>query len=99
MDVFVDGQVNNKNILPSDFCLGTGFGFVDLFKGTRHLIDLENLGYCNYVTLQDVETFFKCGEDISEEWRIVIIAPLHGATYIRQANGDWIMVESNPGFA
>lgn len=99
MTAFVDGKINNQITLPSDYCLGTGFGNVYLYKGVRLIIDLELLSYCNYTTLKEVEDFFKCGEDISEEWKIVIEAPLHGATYIRKENGEWVLIESNEGFA
>ena len=38
-------------------------------------------------------------DDPDHDWRIVMNGPLHGGTYQRQGEKNWVCVESNRGFA
>ena len=48
-------------------------------------------------TVQDAEDFAAGQPD--HDWRLVINAPLYEATYQRQGEGHWVLVEKGPGFA
>lgn len=38
-------------------------------------------------------------KDPDHDWRIVLYGPMHGESYQRQAPGEWVLVETNQGFA
>lgn len=38
-------------------------------------------------------------KDPDHDWRVTMFGPLHGEVYQRQGIGEWILVESNQGFA
>ena len=37
--------------------------------------------------------------DPDHDWRVTLFGPLHGEVYQRQGEGEWLLVESNQGFA
>jgi hypothetical protein len=50
-----------------------------------------------YWTTQDAEDAAMA--DPGHDWRIVMFGPLHGEEYQRHGPGEWVLVESNEGFA
>lgn len=94
-------MINTDKNLSLDCRLGVGFGSVILYRGSKQIIDLEDICFRNYATLQEVEDFFKFDEDVSgdiETWRIELKAPLWNEIYERQS-GVWILIEKGSGFA
>ena len=48
-------------------------------------------------TVGDIEKI--ASGDPNHDWRIVMHGPLHGETYQRQGEKNWVCVETNRGFA
>jgi hypothetical protein len=50
-----------------------------------------------FLTFDDIEAIAL--KDPDHDWRIRLDGPLHGETYQRQGDGEWMLVEKNDGFA
>lgn len=51
----------------------------------------------DYWTVSRVERLAR--QDPDHDWRIVLLGPLHGEVYQRHGQSQWVLVESNEGFA
>lgn len=51
----------------------------------------------DYWTVSRVERLAR--QDPDHDWRIVLYGPLHGEVYQRHGKSQWVLVESNQGFA
>lgn len=51
----------------------------------------------DYWTVSRVERLAR--QDPDHDWRIVLLGPLHGEVYQRHGRNQWVLVESNQGFA
>jgi hypothetical protein len=51
----------------------------------------------DWKTLAEIELLAK--ESPDAHWKVILNNPLRGATWERALNGDWILTETNNGFA
>jgi len=49
------------------------------------------------LTVADIERM--AVDDPDHDWRIAKHGPMHGETFQRQGAGNWVCIDSNPGFA
>ena len=84
-------------IAPMDMVIAVGFGSATVTKNSELIYDEHTISGDNYWTVQDVENLALKEPDC--DWRIEKYGPLHGETFQRQGDGNWICVESNQGFA
>ena len=84
---------------PLDMLIVVGFGYayaekdgVIVYDGER---DLEQNKEPK--TVGDIEKMAK--EDPDHDWRIVKNGPMHGETFQRHGDEEWVCIESNKGFA
>jgi hypothetical protein len=83
-----------------DMQIAVGFGWAGVQKN-RETVWSEN-EFCqenwdNCWTVQDAEN--TALKDPDNDWRIIMDGPLHGETYQRQADGEWVLIKTNIGFA
>ena len=82
--------------------IAVGFGFAGVIKDNE-IIWSEPLGYditTEYNNLPTLMTFENMArKDPDHDWRVIMDGPLHGETYQRHGINEWVMVESNRGFA
>lgn len=81
-----------------DMIIGVGFGIATVTRDgnvvySEHEVDDDD----GYWTTADAERIAVVDPD--HDWRIVKNGPLHGETYQRHGAGQWVMIESNQGFA
>lgn len=57
----------------------------------------ENPNAINFPTAQSIEDM--AAKDPEHVWRIRFYAAFAGETYQRNKNGEWVLIESNEGFA
>lgn len=87
---------------PCGRCVGMGYMdraykvICGVCGGTGHVED-PNADEPTYWTVQDAENAALA--DPEHDWRITLFSPLHGETYQRQGDGQWMLVEKNEGFA
>lgn len=82
-----------------DKLIAVGFGAAYVCRDDKMVLDGERLTQetDKWVTFQAAEDMAKLDPD--HDWRIVLHGPLHGETYQRHGDGEWVLVESNQGFA
>jgi hypothetical protein len=78
--------------MDPDRRLSVGFGQVQVLKGDECVWggDDWEVSARQFTEMADA--------DPKHDWRIEFYGPLHGETYQHQ-NGQWVMVETNMGFA
>lgn len=85
-------------VAPMTMIIAVGFGSAYLQKGNEIIYDENMLEEgSDYWTVQDAENVAK--KDPDHDWRIVKYGPLHGESFQRQGDNNWVCIESNPGFA
>ena len=62
-----------------------------VYRGVAYL-DFEE-----YPTLMKFENMAR--KDPNRDWRAVLYLPLSGSTYQRQGKNEWVLIDSNLGFA
>lgn len=81
--------------LCRDSLIAVGFGTAMLTRDGEVMLsegdsdDFHTVGEAEDMAILDPE----------HDWRIVLHGPLRGATYQRQAEATWLLVEQNDGFA
>lgn len=80
-----DGYVDEARTVLCGNCGGTG-GVVDPAAPEP-----------DYWTVSRAERLAR--QDPDHDWRIVLYGPLHGEVYQRHGRNQWVLVESNEGFA
>jgi len=84
---------------PMEMMIAVGFGSAIVTKNGKEIYDgerdLHDTGTAK--TVKDIEVM--AIKDPNCDWRIVKEGPLHGETFQRQGNNNWVCVESNQGFA
>lgn len=85
---------------PLDMMIAVGFGMAVVKKNKEVIYD--EMSSCpdnwdNAWYVKDAEEVAK--KDPDNDWRIVMHGPLHGETYQRQGEDEWVLVETNIGFA
>ena len=79
--------------------IAVGFGTAGLSRDDDIVIDGERAFQRGerVPTFADAEALAIADPD--HDWRVTLHGPLHGETYQRQGVGEWVLVESNEGFA
>ena len=87
-----------EDILDMDEVLYNGFGGYHVKKDNEIFYCGEpNLEWEEYKTLKDIEEEAK--KDPHHIWTVKLNNPLRGATWGRKEKGEWILLETNQGFA
>ena len=84
-------------VAPMDMIIAVGFGSAIVTKDGELIYDEQRIEDEKYWTVQDAENLAVKEPDC--DWRIEKFGPLHGETFQRQGDGNWVCVESNKGFA
>lgn len=83
-----------------DKIIAVGFGAAYVSKDGEQVLDGEaswqdqGSGGATFQTAEDMAKL-----DPDHDWRVTLWGPLHGESFQRQGEGQWVLVESNPGFA
>lgn len=97
----VSGCVNcgyTDDILPLDTRLYSGFGgWVISKNGFQFFRENANSEYDNSKPLSNIELIAK--KEPNSDWRAHLDLPMRSATYQRQGDNKWILVERGEGFA
>lgn len=85
-------------VAPMDMWIAVGFGSAYLSKNGEVIWDEQMAETDDDIwTVKKAEDLAK--QDPDNDWRIVKYSPLHGETFQRQGDSNWVCIESNPGFA
>lgn len=84
-------------VAPMDMVIAVGFGSAYVTKDNEVIYDEHTVDDEEYWTVQDVENLAENEPD--HDWRITKMGPMHGETFQRQSENNWVCVESNEGFA
>jgi len=88
----------NEDILDMNEVLYQGFGGYHVKRnGKIFYIGDSNLEWEKYKTLKDIEKSAK--KDPKAKWQVILDNPLRGAIWERNKNGEWLLKETNLGFA
>jgi len=84
---------------PMNMEIAVGFGSAVVTKAGKTVYDGERdlQNGKDPKTVKEIEVIAK--KDPDHDWRIVKHGPLHGETFQRHGNDEWICIESNEGFA
>jgi hypothetical protein len=83
---------------PLDMWIAVGFGDAHVECDGKIVYDELNVhDDDNFWTVADAE--FAAASNPDHDWRIVKYGPLHGEVYQRHAVNEWVLIESNKGFA
>lgn len=80
---------------PLTTVVAVGFGSAYISKDGE-VVHHEQHGD-EYRTLAEFEEMAK--QDPDHDWRLVLYAPLRGREYQRHGDGEWVLIDSNEGFA
>ena len=85
-------------IAPMDMLIAVGFGDARVTKDDE-IIYLEEPSFSesDYWTVQDAEDY--ASKEPNHVYKIIMYAPLHGETYQRNNKGEWVLINTNRGFA
>jgi hypothetical protein len=79
--------------------VAVGFGYAAVTKD-REEVWHEPREWTSWEDLPTVQTFENMARrDPDHDWRAIMDGPLHGETYQRHGPNEWVLVESNQGFA
>lgn len=85
-----------------DKMIAVGFGSATLERDGEVMLDGEAMSQ-DAESWDDVPTFTTAehlaASDPDHDWRVVLHGPLHGETYQRHGPEEWVLVETNEGFA
>ena len=85
-------------VAPMDMVIAVGFGMAIVTKDNQLIYSEDRIDSDDsYWTVQDAENLAKLEPDC--DWRIQKEGALHGETFQRQGDNNWVCVESNRGFA
>lgn len=99
VDKIHHGCLNCSNVghtMPLDAIIAVGFGSADVTKDGEYIYSEEH-GKEDYRALSEFEDMAKTDPD--HDWRVTMFGPLHGETYQRHGDNEWVLIESNEGFA
>lgn len=75
-----------------------GFGGWTILKNSEVIYSgPHDLEFNEYPTLMKFENMAR--KDPDHDWRAECFLPLRGATYQRQGKNEWVLIDSNQGFA
>ena len=85
-------------LLEMDTVLYQGFGGYHVEKnGEIYYFPDSDLEWNEYKTLYDIEV--DALKDPEADWRVILNNPLRGGTWQRHDIEQWVLIESNMGFA
>lgn len=84
-------------VLHLERILAVGFGDVSVTRNGERVYSESAQPESEYWTGEDAERIAK--KDPDTDWRIEFFAPLYNATYQRQGEAHWVLVEKGRGFA
>lgn len=88
---------SSEDILAMNEVLYNGFGGYSVYKNNKLYYSGDPQGEWNsFKTLKDIE---KVAKKEKGSWKVVLDSPLRGATWRRNEVGQWILKETNQGFA
>jgi len=88
-----------EDILPLETKLYSDFGGWNISKDGEH-VEIPNQDgddWDNLTPLSEIEELAKKAPN--HEWLAIVYLPLRGATYKRSDCGNWVLIETNEGFA
>jgi len=86
-----------KTQLCGDSRIAVGFGAAYLSRDDETVWYEAGQEWEECMTVSEAESLARADPD--HDWRIVLHGPLRGATYQRQAEATWLLIETNMGFA
>jgi hypothetical protein len=87
-----------QRMLAMDRRIAVGFGAAYLTRdGLEVFSESYGMDYEDCWSVQQAEDAAR--EHPESDWRIVLHGPMHGETYQRHGDGQWVCIESNNGFA
>jgi hypothetical protein len=82
-----------------DMQIVVGFGMAIVTKDGETIYDGE-MDYQNGKEPKSLQYFEDMAkQDPDHDWRVIRHGPMHGETHQRHGDGNWVCIESNPGFA
>lgn len=97
MQVHIDPPPRPK-IAPMDMTIAVGFGEAYVTKDGETIFsenDVDDFSKCWRV--RDAEDY--ASKEPNHVYKIIMYAPLHGETYQRNNKGEWVLINTNRGFA
>ncbi len=87
-----------EKVASMDMVIAVGFGMAGVTKDSMPIyIETLDLDEDDFWTVQNAENAAK--NDPDHDWRIIMDAPLRGRTYQRHGDDEWVLINSNRGFA
>ena len=87
----------SEDVLTMNEVLYNGFGGYSVYKNNKHYYEGDPQGeWESFKILKDIE---KVAKKEKGSWKVVLNSPLRGATWRRNKKGQWILKETNLGFA
>ena len=90
-------QPLSETPIQMDRVIAVGFGAAGVTKDGESVYDEQQVDDDSYWTIEDAEKAAQADPD--HDWRIFFFAPLYEATYQRQGQGRWMLIEKGRGFA
>ena len=90
-------QPLSETQIQMDRIIAVGFGAAGVTKDGDSVYDEQQVDDENYWTIADAEKAAQADPD--HDWRIFFFAPLYEATYQRQGQGRWMLIEKGRCFA
>lgn len=86
-----------EETLPLNTVLYYGFGGYSVQKNGKHYFKGDPQGvWDSFPTLRKFENLAR---KVRAKWEIVLDNPLRGATWRRKGKNNWVLIETNQGFA
>ena len=87
----------SEDYLALDTVLYNGFGGYSVFKNRKHFWSGDMNGeWDSFPTLRKFENIARKEK---ARWEIKLDNPLRGATWLREGNDKWTLIETDQGFA
>ncbi len=87
-----------EDVLSMNTVLYYGFGGYTVYKNTKVFYEgKHDQEWEEYKTLEQIE--IEARKSPRSKWKVVLDNPLRGATWKRNSKGEWILIETNAGFA
>jgi len=77
--------------------IGVGFGLACVEKDGRLVYIEHNQEWKDLPTLMRFENIAR--KDPDHDWRVKLHTPLHGEEFQRHSKNNWVLIDSNGGFA
>ena len=82
---------------PLDTLVAVGFGYAAITRDGEQVYVEPARPLKRYRRLRSFERM--AAKNPEHDWRLILDAPLRGRTYQRHGPGEWVLIESNGGFA